>query len=182
MRKSIFTLAPVALVLLATSGVSMAASNAQMTITANVVAATCDVSVSNSNLDLGNFSKSSFLGVATPVASSVKNFTVGLSNCEAPKAAGDTAKVVISGQTLGGNPNMFNSTGTNTGVMISPVSAPNQYIKAGDNLLIATAADPAAVGDFNGKALSLQAGLASTSTTPDIGLVSAPVVFSFVYN
>ncbi|MBC3219660.1 fimbrial protein [Serratia fonticola] len=182
MRKSLLTLAPAALALLACAGAVKAASNAQMTITANVVAATCDVSVSNPTLDLGNYTKSAFTGIATPVASSVKTFTVGLSNCEAPLAAGDTANLVISGQTLGGNPNIFNSTGTNTGIMISRVSSPTTYLKAGDKLLVATAANPAAAGDFNGKALSLQAGLASTSATPDIGAVSAPVVFSFAYN
>jgi len=182
MRKSLLTMAPVALALLACSGTVNASSNAQMTITANVVAATCDVSVSSPTLDLGNYAKSAFTGIATPVASSVKTFTVGLSNCDAPIAAGDTANLVISGQTLGGNPNIFNSTGTNTGVMISQVSTPATYLKAGDKLAVATAGDPAAAGDFNGKALSLQAGLASTSATPDIGAVSAPVVFSFAYN
>lgn len=182
MRKSIMTLVPVAMVILASTGAAKAASNAQMTITGNVVASTCDVSVSNSNLDLGNFAKSSFTTIATPVADSIKPFTVGLSNCDAPTAAGDQAKVVISGQTLGGNPNMFNSTGTNAGVMISLVSTPNAFVKAGDNLLVATASDPASVADFNGKAISLQAGLASTSLTPDIGAVNAPVIFSFAYN
>ncbi len=101
MRKSIFTLAPVVAALLAGFGVAQAASNAQMTITANVVAATCDVSLSNASLDLGNYSKSAFTAVATPVASSVKTFTVGLNNCETPAAAGDQASLIVSGQTLG---------------------------------------------------------------------------------
>ncbi|WP_447870172.1 hypothetical protein [Serratia fonticola] len=56
MRKSIFTLAPAALVLLAVAGNAQAATNAQLTVTANVVAATCDVSLSTNSLDLGNFS------------------------------------------------------------------------------------------------------------------------------
>lgn len=102
MRKSIFTLAPVVAALLAGSGVAQAASNAQMTITANVVAATCDVSLSNASLDLGNYSKSAFTTVATPVTASVKTFTVGLSNCETPAKAGDKASLIVTGQTLGG--------------------------------------------------------------------------------
>lgn len=182
MRKSIYSLAPIALALLTCSGVVNAASNATMNITANVVAATCDVSVSNSTLDLGNYTKTNFGAVATPIASSLKTFTVGLSNCEKPKTAGDKANLVISGQTLGGNPNIFNSTGTNTGVMISQVSAPTTYLSAGDKIAVATAGATPAVGDFNGKAISLQAGLASTSATPDIGAVSAPIIFSFAYN
>ena len=182
MRKSFFTLAPVVTSLLTGSGVAQAASNAQMNITANVVAATCDVSVSNPSLDLGNYSKSAFDTVATPVASSVKTFTVGLNNCEAPAAAGDTASLIVSGQTLGGYPNIFNSTGTNTGVMLSEVGKPTAYITAGQKLLVAKAGETPASGEFTAKSLSLQAGLASTSLTPDIGMVSAPILFSFAYN
>ncbi|MBC3380736.1 fimbrial protein [Serratia fonticola] len=182
MRKSIFTLAPVVAALLAGSGVAQAASNAQMTITANVVAATCDVSLSNASLDLGNYSKSAFTTVATPVTASVKTFTVGLSNCETPAKAGDKASLIVTGQTLGGNPNIFNSTGTNTGVMLSETATPTKYITNGQKLAVATAGATPTAGDFNAKSLSLQAGLASTSTTPDIGMVSAPILFSFAYN
>ncbi|MGE4832548.1 fimbrial protein [Yersinia enterocolitica] len=108
MRKNLLTLAPAALLLLAATGGAQAASNAQMTITANVVAATCDVSLSTNNLDLGNYTRSEFTSVATPIAASVKPFTVGLNNCQDPLVAGDTAGLVVTGQTLGGNPNMFN--------------------------------------------------------------------------
>ncbi|HGM5491180.1 TPA: fimbrial protein [Serratia fonticola] len=183
MRKTILFLTPAALVLLAVAGNVQAASNAQMTITANVVAATCDVSLSTNNLDLGNFAPAQFTGVATPIPSSQKTFTVGLSNCETPLAAADKANLVISGQTLAGNPNLFNSTGTNTGVMLNEVSAPAAYFTNGQKLSVATAGATPAPGDFNAKTLSLQAGLASTDITKtDIGSVSAPILFSFAYN
>lgn len=182
MRKSVLTLAPLFTILLAASGLTQAASNSQITITGSVVAATCDVSISTNSLDLGNFSQSSFTAVAEPVSASIKRFTVGLSNCQTPAASGDTAGLVVTGQTLGGNPNIFNSTGTNTGVMISNVSTPTAYITTGQKLSLATAGTTPAASDFNAKSLSLQAGLASTSTTPDIGSVSAPVLFSFAYN
>ena len=181
MRKSIFTVAPV-VALLAGMGIAQAASNAEITITANVVAATCDVSLSTPNLDLGNYATADFTAAMTPVAGSAKTFTVGLNNCDTPTAAGDTAKLVVSGQTLAANPNIFNSTGTNTGIMLSPVATPAAYISAGDKLTVATAGATPAAGDFNGKTLSLQAALASTSTTPDLGMVSAPILFSFSYN
>ncbi|WP_417878279.1 fimbrial protein [Vibrio sp.] len=168
--------------LLAISCITQAASNGQITITGNVVAATCDVSISTNNLDLGNFSKSSFTAVATPVRASVKQFTVGLSNCETPLKTGDMAGLIVTGQTLGGNPNIFNSTGTNTGIMLSKSSTPDTYITAGQKLSLATAGTTPAASDFNTQSLSLQAGLASTSTTPDIGSVSAPILFSFAYN
>ncbi|CAI1937276.1 TPA: fimbrial protein [Serratia fonticola] len=183
MRKINFSLTPAALVLLAVAGNVQAASNAQLTVTANVVAATCDVSLSTNNLDLGNFSPSQFTGVATPVPASQKTFTVGLSNCEAPIAAADQANLVISGQTLAGNPNLFNSTGTNTGIMLNEVSAPTAYLTNGQKLSVATAGATPEAGDFNAKTLSLQAGLASTDIAKtDIGSVSAPILFSFAYN
>lgn len=77
---------------------------------------------------------------------------------------------------------MFNTTGTNTGIMLSQTSTPTAYITAGQKLEVATASATPAAGDFNAKFLSLQAGLASTSTTPDLGLISSPILFSFAYN
>lgn len=184
MRKTLLALTPAALLLLTVAGGAQAASNAQITITGNVVAATCDVSLSSNNLDLGNYTAAQFTDVATPVAASQKQFTVGINNCQVPLAAADTANVVVTGQTLGGNPNMFNTTGTNTGVMLREVSAPaGTYITNGQKLLIATAGSTPASGDFDGQALSLSAGLASTTTTGiDIGAVNAPILFSFAYN
>ncbi|AHG22586.1 hypothetical protein Z042_01885 [Chania multitudinisentens RB-25] len=183
MRKILSTVTPVALLLLATAGATQAASNAQITITGNVVAATCDVSLSTNNLDLGNHTPADFAAVATPVAASVKTFTVGINNCQTPLADGDTANLVVTGQTLGGNPNMFNSTGTNTGVMLSLASTPSAYINNGDKLLVATAGAVPAQSDFNGKTLSLQAGLASTvAAGAEIGAINAPILFSFAYN
>ncbi|MGL5970048.1 MAG: fimbrial protein [Kluyvera sp.] len=163
-----------------TLGAANAASNAQMTVTADVVAATCDVSLSTSAMDLGNYAPKDFTAIATPVAASTKQFTVGVNNCDAPLAAGDTANLVISGQTLGGNPNIFNSTGTNTGIMLNQKGSAT-YLKNGDKLSVATAATPSA-SDFNAKVLTLEAGVASTSTTADMGHISAPVLFSFAYN
>jgi len=183
MRKVIFSLAPAALLLVVAAGNVQAASNAQLTVTANVVAATCDVSLSTNNLDLGNYAPTQFTGVATPIPASQKTFTVGLNNCQVPAQAADTANLVISGQTLGGNPNLFNSTGTNTGIMLNQVATPTTYITSGQKLLVATAGEIPSASDFNTKTLSLQAGLASTTTTGiNIGAVNAPILFSFSYN
>lgn len=81
MRKFIFTLAPIVLAVLVGTNVAQAANNAQLTVTAYVVASTCEIFLSTANLDLGNHSKTAFTVVAIPVASSIKNFTMGLSNC-----------------------------------------------------------------------------------------------------
>ncbi|HDU8609495.1 TPA: type 1 fimbrial protein [Morganella morganii] len=184
MQKTLLKLTPAALLLLAAANYSYAASNAEITITGNVTASTCDVSLSRTTLDLGNYSPSDFTGVATPIPASQRTFTVGINNCQTPSAAGDTANLVVEGSTLGGNPNIFNNTGTNTGVMLNLTSAPGSYISRGDKLTVATAGATPAASDFNGKTLSLTAGLASVSTLSgvDIGAVNAPILFSFNYN
>lgn len=182
MRKAILNLAPAALAILALTGTSHAATNAQVIVTADVVAASCDVSLSTNNLDLGNFTPKAFTTIATPIAASIKPFTVGLNNCDAPLQTGDTANLVVSGQALGGNPNLFNTTGTNTGIMLNEKGS-TTYITNGQKLQVATAAATSA-DDFNAKTLSLEAGLASTTTGNgvDIGHISAPILFSFAYN
>lgn len=183
MRKSYSTLAAFGLVILASTSVAHAASNAHLTVTANVAASTCDVSLSTSNLDLGNYTATDFASaVSVPIAASTKSFTVGLNNCGAPLLEGDTANLVVTGETLVGYNDMFNSTSTNTAIMLSRSDAPGTYIKAGDKLTVATAGSSPSAADFNAKTLSLQAGLASTSASPDIGAVSAPILFSFAYN
>ncbi|NCG54500.1 fimbrial protein [Serratia fonticola] len=183
MRKTLLTLTPAALVLLTMSGTTQAATNAQLTVTANVVASTCDVLLSTNALDLGNHALSAFSSVATPVAASKKTFTVSLNNCEVPDTAA-TASVAITGQTLVGHPTLFNTSGTNTGITFNKVGSPTAYLTSGDELLVATAdATTPTADDFNGQSLDLQAGLASSvSSGIDIGAVSAPVLFSFVYN
>lgn len=180
MHKSIFMMAPVALAFLANVGFANAASNAEITITANVVPATCDVALNKSSLDLGNFSKTEFTEIAKPIAASVKTLSLTLTNCEAPASENSTPGFAISGQTLPGYTNIFNSTGTNTGIMLSKLGT-TTYLKSGETVSFADKATTAA--DLNGQVLTLNAGLASTSSTsPDIGLVRAPVLFSFVYN
>jgi len=185
MRKTLLTLTPAALLLLAVSGGALAASNAQVTITGNVVAATCDVSASTSTLDLGNHTPSEFTAVATPIASSTKQFTVGLNNCQTPVATGATAGLIVNGATLGGNPTIFNTSGTNTGVMLSNAATPTVHIAAGQKVNLATASStPLNAADFNGKSMTFNASLASSSTLTavNLGSVNAPITFQFAYN
>ncbi|OON39438.1 hypothetical protein BTJ39_14260 [Izhakiella australiensis] len=161
-----------------------ASSNAQLTVTANVAAGTCDISLSNSNIDLGNFTRTDFKSVATPIPESVKNFTVGLNNCQSPESTGDIASITVSGQTLGGYDNIFNSSGSNTGVMLNLLDSPNAYIKNGEKIKVATAGETPSAADFNNKTLSMQVGLASASLADNVtlGAINAPILFSFAYN
>ena len=182
MHKTSLALTPAALLLLIASGTTQAASNAQLTVTANVVASTCDILLSTNNLDIGNHAQSMFTSVSTPVAASNKTFKISLNNCDAP-AASKVASVAITGKTLGGYPTLFNTTDTNTGITFNKVGS-SEYLKSGDELVLASAdGESPKAADFNGKSLSLQAGLASSVTSGiDIGAVSAPVLFSFAYN
>lgn len=191
MRKSLFILTPLFATLLATSSLTQAASNGQITISGSVVDVTCDVSVPAS-LNLGNFARTAFSTVSTPVAGSTQPFKVALTNCTTP-AADATANVIISGNTLAGNTNIFNKTDDIAGVMISTEAEPTTYLKSGDKIQIAKAAAASTgsggsatpgptAGDFNQKTLTFQAGLASIVTTPDARQIEAPITFSFAYN
>lgn len=180
MQKYLLTISPMLTLMFSMAGTANAASNAQMTITSNVVPATCDVSVSHPNLDLGNFTKASFSEINKPIAKSIKTFTLGLSNCEMPPGADSTVSVKVTGETKVPNNNVFNKTGTNTGIMLSMKD--NEYIKSGDVLPIAQSGATPNPEEINGSTLNLKAGLASTSSEPDLGEVIAPVLFSLVYN
>lgn len=182
MRKTLLTLTPFSLLLLAMTGGAQAASNTTVQITGNVVAATCDVSSSVTSLDLGNYTPADFSGVATPIKSSEHQFAVSLTNCQNPQASGDTANLMVSGATLAGNPKIFNTTGTNTGVMLSQSSATDVFIQSGQKLNIATATKTTDASDFNGSSLVFNVGMAASSAQADIGTISAPITFQFSYN
>ncbi len=184
MKKSLFALAPLGLLLLVANNAS-AANNAQITITGSVVATSCDINLSTTALDLGNVPQASFTTPLQSVASSQRNFSLSLSNCGTPEAD-QVAQVQVTGSVLPGQSNIFNSDTTrNTGVMISNANTPSVYIDNNEVLDIATAdaTDPAA-GDFNGQRLNLQAGLATTAATAnvDLGGVTAPILFNFITN
>lgn len=184
MRKTLLTLPALSLLLLAMAGGSQAGSNATVQITGNVVAATCDVSSSVTSIDLGNYTPAQFIAVATPVPDSKHQFTVGLNNCQNPLKIGDTASLVVLGDTLGGNPNIFNTSGTNTGVMLNQPANPTDFIRSGDRLLLSTAKKITDASDFNSKLLTFNAGIASSSSGSgvDTGSISAPITFQFAYN
>ncbi|MCW2474158.1 fimbrial protein [Candidatus Symbiopectobacterium sp. NZEC151] len=184
MKKSLFALAPLGLLLLVANN-ALAANNAQITITGSVVATSCDINLSTTSLDLGNVAQLAFAAALTPVDSSQRDFSLTLSNCGTPDAS-QVAQVQVTGPVLPGQTNIFNSDTTrNTGVMISNASTPSVYIENNEVLDIATAdgTDPDA-SDFDGQRLNLRAGLASTTTNAnvDLGGVAAPILFNFITN
>lgn len=184
MKKSLFALAPLGLLMLVANNAS-AADNAQITITGSVVATSCDINLSTTSLDLGNVAQTNFISASTPVTSSQRDFALTLSNCGTPEAS-QVAQVQVTGPVLPGESNIFNSDTTrNTGVMLNDTTAPSVFINNNDILTIATADNTTPdASDFNGQRLSLRAGLASTATgaNVDLGSVTAPILFNFITN
>jgi len=185
MRKSLFTLAPAALLLMSVAGISNAADNAVITVQGNIQAATCDVTSSTSLLDLGTHKPAAFTaaGAKTPVPASTKGFTLHLSNCDvATDTVAHTASLIIDGNTLFGNNNIFSDDATGGyGVMFNKASE-TTYFDAGTEIEVAKTSDTPAPGDLNGKILSLEASLAGLTATPGTGRMKAPVSFQFAYN
>jgi major type 1 subunit fimbrin (pilin) len=183
MRKSLFAIAPAALLLMSVAGTSQAADNAVITVQGNIQAATCDVTSSTSLLDLGTHKPAAFTAVKTPVAASTKGFTLTLSNCDVTNDAVEhTASLAIDGNTLAGESNIFsdNSLG-HYGVMFNKTGE-TTYFNAGDEIEVAKTSSAPVAGDLNGKVLNMEASLASLATSPGTGRMKAPVSFQFVYN
>lgn len=183
MRKSILALSSAALLMSVVLGNAHAGQDATLNVTATVLPATCDISLSTNNLSLGSFTAAEFTGVATPIASSKKTFNVAVSNCAGTVAVDDQLKLQVSGVNQAGMDTLFtgDNSENNLGIMLNTVADQATYIsnnKALD-LHTFTGTDASAA---NGAVLSLQAGLASTSSTPDNGQVRAPIHFSLAYN
>lgn len=183
MRTTLLTLSPVALLLLASTGTALAADtarNGMITIEASIVAATCDVSVTD-RLNLGNHTKGVFTVANSFIDTTAQNFDVRVVNCETPLAEDDIASLRISGTTLsGGSNNIFNSdNSSNVGVMVKHEGT---VLQSGDSILVGTASSTPGAGDFE-KSISLSAAMATTNISAITnGMISAPITFSFIYN
>ncbi|WP_145536080.1 fimbrial protein [Yersinia thracica] len=187
MRKILLALTPVVLLL---SAGAQAASNGEIEITASVVAGTCDIALSRNTLDLGNYSvKTLGTSIDKPLADSTGSFALSLNKCDAPAKTGDTASVIVSGPVVTGTQNLFNGTGVgaDTGIMLSTSTETNKYIANGDSVVIATAEDipdvnKADLTSFDNQSVIFNVGVASHVKEPKVGVISAPLLFSFSYN
>lgn len=191
MRKSLYTLAPIALLMFAASTSTQAAANGKIDITGNVSHGTCDVKMSHSSLDLGNYTADDFktAGVKKPVAGSEKTFSVKLENCMlatgAPKAG--TASLLVTGSTVQLHDDLFNNIDTaTTGVMLK--SEGNPVLNNGNVEMVTftgATGDEADVAKINGLEKVFTASLASN--TADVaqitgGQISTPIMFQYDYN
>ncbi|WP_411755648.1 fimbrial protein [Serratia sp. (in: enterobacteria)] len=180
MRTALLNLSPAALLLLASTGTALAASNAMITIEANIVTATCDVSVTD-RLNLGNHTKGIFTVANSFIDTTAQSFDVRISNCEKPLAEGDTASLRISGSTLsGGGNNIFNpNNSSNIGVMVKNNGA---LLQSGDKILVGTAGTTPVIGDFE-KSVPFSVALAAKNISAIANeIISVPITFSFIYN
>ncbi|WP_255586242.1 fimbrial protein [Providencia sp. R33] len=157
-----------------------AATDAQVTITGQIAAATCDLSVTKNNIDLGTYTSSS-ISTSGEIASSSQSFTLNLTNCtKAYDNTGGTASPVnlyAKGTALAANTAYFNNKdGGTVGVKL---------------MADATAVEPNVASNITSlKTLSvggsasipMTASLYSTVVTPASQLIEAPITFSIAYN
>ena len=181
LNKTLLTLSFAAAGLMTFSSVQ-AATNAQVTITGQIAAATCDLSVTKSNIDLGTY-VSADITANDVIAGSSKDFTLNLSNCSAAYDSTDPDAVPVSlyatGTALATNNNYFNNIdGGTVGVKLTADSGavevkPNVAAEIG-SLTALTAGGSATI--------PMTAALFSTVATPSSQVIEAPITFSVAYN
>ena len=190
------TLASAALLLLGTSAhVNAANDNATMLFSANIVAATCSVGTTHSQIDFGNYLPEDFKGLKAfqPISSRV--FTLDLSNCKAVTgAAGVSAGVEVVGTPSPVDNKVFNDNVTqNVGILISELDGNGKPdlgnpILANQRLEMAAGTTTAPLGpdNMNNLQLPLAASLVpivagSALSNTDIGQVKSQITFQFYY-
>lgn len=190
MRKSLFSLAPIAVLMMAISAPTQAANNAEITVTGNVSHGTCDVKLSQTMLSLGNFTADDFpITAKDPVAGSEKTFKVGLENCSLLSSAAKdgTAALIVTGSNVELHQDMFNSDiKSTTGIQLKDGS---NVVGNGDKVTMRKFAgggtDDASAGAINGLTKDFTVALvANTADKAAItgGMVSAPITFMYDYN
>lgn len=189
MRKSLFSLAPIAVLMMAISAPTQAANNAEITVTGNVSHGTCDVKLSQTMLTLGNFTADDFPTTAKePIADSKKTFKVGLENCSLLSSAAKdgTAALIVTGSNVELHPDMFNSDIKSTiGIQLKDGS---NVVGNGDTVTMKQfggSAGDASVGAINGLTKDFTVALVANTTDKTAitgGMVSAPITFMYNYN
>lgn len=164
----------------------MAAKNADVTFSARLVAATCDISASQDRVDLGTYATTDVQNINQAV--SEKDFNLVLNNCtkigkpaegEDPAVTVSNIELLASGNGLVGNEQLFASAGaTQAGIkltaMNSVVLKPNESTEL-QNLK--------AEGEGN-LIIPMKAGLFATETGDSLKAqdINVPVTFSVAYN
>lgn len=165
------------------SAQSLAQQNATVTFTGAIANATCDVSASQKNIDLGTHAAKSVTDIAVPLAT--KNFNLTLNNCSdaSTDPLGVPLVVVTAGNSLAGYSDLFADTNaTQIGVKLSATDGDDQKVvlKTNDR----TSLDKikfTGKGDYN---LPVDAALFATAAGVALKpqMLNVPVTFSVAYN
>lgn len=170
-------LAPVAAFIMSV-GTAQAATNAQVTITGQIAAATCDLNVTNSNIDLGTVI-SSEVATAGAIASTSKDFTLSLSNCTQDGKEGTAVSLFSKGTALAANTSYFNNIdGGTVGVQLT---ADGQAVKPNASTALTALAGEVLKAGGTAQVL-MNAQLNSTVANPASQNIEAPITFSVAYN
>ncbi|QCJ69375.1 fimbrial protein [Providencia heimbachae] len=161
------------------TGVAAAATSAQVNVTGQIAAATCDLNVTNSNIDLGTHISSDIttIGKITP---SSHDFELRLSNCskafDGSAAGAAPVQLFAKGTALLANSDLFNNTvGGTVGVELT---ADSKQVKPNTSVDLASITDITAGGSAT---VPMNVVLNSTVATPASQLIEAPITFSVSY-
>lgn len=176
-----------ALVMGALSTQAMAAKNADVTFSARLVAATCDVSASDERVDFGTYATADIKDINAAVAE--KNFSLVLNNCtKIGQAAGEDGQggvevsnieLLATGQGLVGNDELFASSGaTQAGIKL--LANDKTQIKPNTSAEL----DGLKVESKGNIIVPMKAGLYATETGESLKAqdINVPVTFSVAYN
>lgn len=185
LNKTLLTLSFAAAGLMTFSSVQ-AATNAQVTITGQIAAATCDLSVTKNNIDLGTYVSSTINTADAVITGSSKDFTLNLTNCSTDYDGTAQGAVPVSlyatGTALAANNNYFNNVdGGTVGVKLTADSTTATPVDIKPNVAAAIAS-LSELTSGGSATIPMTAALFSTVTTPAAQMIEAPVTFSVAYN
>ncbi|NXZ90139.1 type 1 fimbrial protein [Serratia fonticola] len=161
------------------AGIAQAATSAQVNITGQIAAATCDLAVTQSNIDLGSVI-SGDVTTTGAISSTGRNFTLNLTGCtadQATKEPGTVVSLTARGTAMAANSNYFNSVdGATVGVQLTAVGLP---VKPNKSTGLTELKGLTAGGSAQ---VAMNAQLYSTVLTPASQRIEAPITFSIAYN
>lgn len=156
------------------TGAASAATNAQVTVSGQIASATCDLSVSNPNIDLGTYI-SADIQAAGDITNSAKDFSLLLTNCSKDQSAG-SVQLFAKGTALDANGDYFNNTAKATvGVKLSADAKP---VKPNTSIDLSGVSGLKQGGSAS---VPMKVALYSTVATPDSQRIDAPITFSVSY-
>lgn len=158
-------------------GSTQAETNAQVTITGQISAATCDLNVTKNNIDLGTYVPTG-IAANSVITGSSENFTLNLSGCTKAVTGVVPVSLYAKGTALAANTNYFNNVdGATVGVKLTADASTDVKPNVAAN--ITSIQDLTVSGSAT---IPMTAELFSTVATPSSQMIEAPITFSVAYN